>query len=264
MRRLAVVAASLGLSLFAADAAAAPPWVDRPDTNPAGVFSFDVGLGISHHPDPDLSGVGINFDMAVGIIDRLELGVRTGLRPGDPGERAAHGDEYARLFDRQTFATGADVFANPEVRVRGALVRHRIVELALEGRVVLPLEGGTNAGMLFGMPLAFHLGERVRLDTGVYVPVVFTNDPDEYFAVSIPFDFWIQITRQLWLGPMTGVKFQQPGNRPTNSVTDVSLGFGLGYQITSAVDFKTMLLFPTLNHESRIFGVGAGVEIRIE
>jgi hypothetical protein len=264
MRRLAALLVPLAVSLAAGDAAAAPPWVDRPDTNPAGVFSFDVGLGISHHPDPDLSGVGINFDMAIGIIDRLEIGVRTGLRPGDLGERAAHGDEYARLFDRQTFATGADVFANPEVRVRGALVRQRVVELALEGRVVLPLEGQTSAGFLFGMPLAFHLGDRVRLDSGVYVPIIFSNNPDEYFAVSVPFDVWIQITRQLWLGPMTGVKFQQFGDRPTRTETDISLGFGLGYQITSAVDFKTMLLFPELNHDSRVFGIGAGVEIRIE
>jgi hypothetical protein len=210
--------------------------------------------------------------MAVGIIDRLEIGFRGGLRPGDDVARSPLADQYGRLFDRQTFAAGADVLANPEFRIRGALVRHSILELALEGRVVLPFAPRTAAGVMFGMPLAFHFGDRVRLDTGVFVPVIFTNDPNETFAISVPVDLWIQITQALWLGPMSGVRFTQygncgPGPGPQNNCptsTDVSLGFGLGYQITRIIDFKTMLLFPTINNDSRVFGAGAGVQIRIE
>ncbi len=47
-------------------------------------------------------------------------------------------------------------------------------------------------------------------------------------------------------------------------MTNFSLGFGLGYSITHYLDFKTMFLFPTINNDSRIFGTGAGIEIRIE
>jgi hypothetical protein len=245
--------------LCAADASGAPPWVDRTLTLPGGDWAFDVGLGVAHDARDD-SGGGFNLEMGVGIIDRLELGVRTGLRFGDPAERSLQGDRYGRLFDRQTLVdSGSEVFANPELRVRGALVREHVFELALEGRLVLPFEPGTNAGLLFGVPLAFHLGDRVRLDMGAYVPVIFNRPVAD--AVSLPLDVWIQVTPRLWLGPMTGLYFQQPGDR---AVTLWSLGFGLGYQFTRFLDLKTAFLFPDLNNDSRAFGVGVGIQIRIE
>jgi hypothetical protein len=234
-------------------------------TLPGSDWAFDFGLGVSHvqpapPPYPDLSGVGMNAEMAVGLTSRVELGVRTGLRFGDAAARSTQGDSYGRLFDRQTFATGADPVANPEVRVLGAIVREPIVELGLEGRVVLPFEQGSSAGVLFGLPLAFHLGDRVRLDVGLYVPIVFSR-PNAVTDLAVPVDVWIQATRRLWLGPMTGVRVVHIGDAGEGRV---SLGFGLGYQITHAVDFKAMLLFPGINIESRTFGAGAGFQIRIE
>ncbi len=245
------------------DANAAPPWVDRHLTLPAGDWAFDFGLGIGHVPAAtDDTGVGINTEMSVGVTPRVELGVRTGIRFGDPPERGINADAYGRLFDRQTFDAGADTVANPEVRVRGALVRGDVAEVALEGRLVLPFADGTGAGLLFGVPLSFHLGDRVRLDTGPYVPVTFPPRADTEVDLSAPIDLWIQATSRFWLGPMSGVRFERLGRN--GGVTDISLGLGLGYQITHALDFKAMFLFPTINNESRDFGVGAGVEVRIE
>jgi hypothetical protein len=126
---------------------------------------------------------------------------------------------------------------------------------------VLPFADGTVAGVMFGVPMAFHLGSRVRLDLGAYVPVVFFQQ-DAVAAVRVPFDVWIQATPRLWLGPMTGVAFDRVGD--TNGSTSVSLGFGLGYEITRFLDFKTMFLFPTINNDSRIFGAGAGLQVRVE
>ncbi len=244
---------------------AAPPWVDRYVTLPGGDWAFDFGLGLGHVPAPRSDvGVGANLEMGVGLTNRIELGLRTGLRFGDDFERAINGDAYGRLFDRQTFqvgAEGAEVLANPEVRVRGALVRDRVFELALEGRVAVPFANDSDAGLLFGVPMAFHLGSRVRLDMGVYVPFVFFPH-DTAVAIHLPLDVWIQATGRLWLGPMTGLAFDRVGdNRGTDNV---SLGFGLGYQITHYLDFKSMFLFPTINNESRIFGAGAGIQVRIE
>jgi hypothetical protein len=253
---------SLVVGLAAREVHAAPPWVDRPLTLPGGDWAFDVGLGVGHVPGPrDDTGVGVNAEMAVGLTSRVELGVRTGIRFGDDFERAISGDYYARTFDRQTFDEGADPFANPEVRIRGALVRDDVFELALEGRLVVPFASGTDAGMLFGVPMAFHLGSRVRLDVGAYVPVVFFPH-DATVGIHLPADLWIQITRSLWLGPMSGVAFERVGRR--DGSTDVSLGFGLGYSITHYLDFKALFLFPTINDESRVFGGGAGIEVRIE
>jgi hypothetical protein len=260
MRRglgLAVVAAA---SLLAAPASAAPPWVDRAITLPPGDWAFDMGVGVAHAPVPgDESGVGMNLEAAVGITSRIELGVRTGLRFGDDFERGLHPDQYGRLFDREYVGGADDAVANPEVRIRGALVRAPVVELGLEGRLFVPVEGN-QAAVEFGMPLAFHLGDSVRIDTGVWVPVLF--DYATPFGLIVPFDLWIQVTPRFWLGPMTGVDLVRVANDTT--VTDVSMGFGLGYQIARFADFKTMFLFPALNQDSRYFGVGAGVQLRIE
>jgi hypothetical protein len=250
--------------LLAGESQAAPPWVDRPLTLPSGDWAFDFGLGVGHVPAPDDTGAGVNAEMAVGITSRIELGLRTGLRLGDGFDRGINADAYGRLFDRQTFdagAEGAEVLANPELRVRGALVREPVVELALEGRVVAPFADGTVAGLMFGVPMAFHLGSRVRLDVGAYVPIVFFRQ-DAVVAVRLPVDVWIQAAPRLWLGPMTGLVFDRVGD--ANGSTSVSLGFGLGYEITRFLDFKTMFLFPTINNESRIFGAGAGLQVRIE
>ncbi|MDP8998921.1 MAG: hypothetical protein M3O46_02295 [Myxococcota bacterium] len=273
LRTLLVISVSAGVPAVATDAAGAPPWVDRNLTLPSGDWSFDFGLGVGHVPhDPvaDRSSAGINAEVVVGVTHRVEIGVRTGMRFGDFTDRSIQADQYGRLFDRQTFGAGGEVFANPELRVRAAPVRTSVAELAIEGRIVLPFAAGTNAALLFGVPLAFHLGARVRLDTGAYLPFIFGRAgtvfgppaTGTFFALSLPLDVWIQASPRVWLGPMTGILVEQPGDQASRA--DLSLGFGFGYQITHYLDFKTMVLFPTLNYDTRVFGLGAGVGLRIE
>jgi hypothetical protein len=262
-----VVALGSGVALasFAGVVMAAPPWVDRTLTLPRHDWAFDVGLGIAHYdeplPAPNDTGAGINLEMGVGVTRDVELGLRTGLRLDDEG-RALQADQYGRLFDRQTFGTGADTVSNPEFRVRGSVARGDVAEVALEGRVYLPFEFGTRPGFMFGVPFAFHIGEVARLDLGLYFPIVFYTRA--FYAISIPFDAWFQVTRKVWLGPMTGVRFNRFADNTTSN--DVSLGFGLGVQITRILDFKTMFLFPRINDArgTALFGLGAGIQVRIE
>jgi hypothetical protein len=247
------------VTTFSASAEAAPPWVDRHIVNPKGDWAFDFGLGIGHLGAPDRTAPGFNVEGAVGVTDGLELGLRTGLRPGDFDSRVAFGDYYGRLFDRQTYDIGTEVLANPEFRIRGALVRAHVVELALEGRVILPIDPNTRAGIVMGMPVWFHIGNRVRLDTGLFVPVIFTNNTQSWF--SVPIDVWIQCTPQVWIGPETGFVYNNRSN-----TTDVPIGFGFGYQFTHALDLKAQVLFPSVNHDNgaRDFGLGAGIQVRID
>lgn len=242
-------------------ALAAPAWVSRAITLPRHDWAFDVGLGLGHLNAPDSpTGVGMNVEGAVAVTRRLELGLRTGFRFGDDA-RITHADEYGRIFDRETFGTNYDTTANPEFRIRGALVDGRVVELALEGRAILPFEDGSRVAFVFGMPIWFHLGHSVRLDTGVYLPLAF-YDPT-LVAVSVPVHLWIQTSPRLWLGPMTEFRFYQQGNWER---TDYALGFGLGYSITRSLDLKTMFFVPGINHEqgARNFGAGVGIQVRIE
>jgi hypothetical protein len=254
------LALSTAAALFANVADAAPPWVDRQLTLPSGDWSFDVGLGVAHAYAPDVSptGPGINLEGAVSPVRGLELGIRTGLRLGDDA-RATHADDYGRLFDRQTFDTSNGAFANPELRITGSVVHGSGVELGLEGRAFLPVNNGAQFGAMFGVPLRFHLGDHARLDTGVYVPVVFSTPLDTYF--SAPIDLWFQPTARLWLGPMSGILFHSVNNH-----VSVPLGFGLGYQFTRTLDLKTQLLFPAINDNNgaQSFGLGVGLQVRVE
>jgi hypothetical protein len=257
---LAAVGVLAALVTFGRDARAEEPWVERGITLPRGEWAFNVGLGVGHTPADDTSA-GVNAEMAVGITSRIELGLRTGVRFADGDD---HADTYGRLFDRETLdvdAEGGQVLANPELRVRGALVRAPIVELSLEGRIVLPFADDSNAGLLFGVPMAFHLGSVVRLDVGVFMPVVFDR-PDTLIGLHVPVDLWIQATERLWLGPMTGVEFDRLGRQ--DGSTSIPLGFGLGYALLGSLDLKTMFLFPEINNDSRDFGAGLGLEARIE
>lgn len=244
-----------GVGLAARDCPAAE-WVDRPLTAPAGSWHFDFGLGVGHVAAADDWALGLNAEGGVGITDRIELGLRTGLRMAPPDERGIRPDEYGRLFDRQTFDTGASVLANPELRIRGALLREQVVELGLEGRLVVPFEAGTGVGMMFGVPLAFHIGKIVRLDTGAFLPIVFYAH-DTTTAARFPVDVWFQVAHRLWLGPMTGLAFEGGG-------TAVSLGFGLGYEIARTLDLRTMFLFPDWNQAAGDFGLGVGLQVRLE
>ncbi len=246
---------------------AAPPWVERPQTLPRLVFAGNVGLGLGHvrvpAPNRDLFGPGLNLEAALGVTDKLELGLRTGVRFGDDG-RLAGADAYGRTLWTETYGTGVDVVANPELRIRWTAYRGDVVEVGLDGRAYMPVEDRARFGMMFGVPLTFHAGHVLRIDTGVYVPVVF-YDP-AFNAIAVPAYFWFQVTDRLWLGPMFSLRSIDPGRVPSRDRRfDLLLGFGLGYQVASMVDLKTMFFFPRINDDDglRYFGAGFGVEFRI-
>jgi hypothetical protein len=276
-------ALALGVPLFAfffglvaapRSAAAADEYVARPITLPRHNWAFDFGLGVGHYetrgPDPvSFTGPGLNFDLGVGVTSRLELGFRGGVRLTDDA-RVTQADRYGRLFDTVTFGTGGDTFSNPEFRITGAILNAEIVEIALEGRVVLPFEHGTRFGGLFGVPFLFHIPRIIRLDTGVYIAEFFyehnPNNPNAFYDQNHPFlvapgRLWFQVSDRVWLGPMAQVV-----HNPFTGNVALLLGFGLGVQLHRIVDFKTQFYFPNVNRDAgaREFGVGAGVEIRIE
>jgi hypothetical protein len=247
------------VSLFltmATEARAAAPWVDRAITLPGRAWAFNLGLGLAHVPQSSLAP-GFNIEGAVSIAHGVEIGLRTGLRPGNSA-RAAQADIYGRPFDTRTYGTGVDTVANPEFYIRARLIESQVVELGVEARAYAPFSVGF--GILAGVPLAFHFGHAARLDTGVFVPVLF-YDPTRTL-VNIPAQLWFQTSNRLWLGPLSGVVIQTTGNNDAA----VQLGFGLGYSVTSALDFKTWVLFQDVAHgrNNGYWGFGAGLEVRIE
>jgi hypothetical protein len=275
IRRLLPIAALAAAALWPTSADAAPRWVDRGITLPRHDFAFDVGLGIAtaRRSPPLLPGSpfsrayfgpGMNLEFAFSVIEHLELGFRTGLRFGTAG-RNAQADFYGRTLFTETWGTRYDAVANPEFKIRWAAYSGDVFEIGLDGRVFLPIETGSRIGMMFGVPMAFHIGHVVRLDTGVYVPVVFyTPSGNEFSAVSFPLNVWIQASHRFWVGPMSSLRFIDYG--PPGREPELLLGAGGGYQVTNAIDLKAMFLFPRINVDegARDFGLGFGAQFRIE
>jgi hypothetical protein len=242
--------------LLAPNARAAAPWVDRAITLPGRAWGFNFGLGLGHLPGSGLAP-GFNLEGAVSIAHGVQIGLRTGLRLNDTA-RAGHADYYGRPFETETYGMGTDTVANPEFHIRARLIESQAVEVGVDGRVYTPFSQGF--GMMAAIPVAFHFGRAARLDTGVYVPVLF-YDPTQAF-VSFPAHLWFQAGSRLWLGPISGVFMNANGSNDYR----VPLGFGLGYSVTSALDFKTQVLFRDVahGHRSEWWGFGAGLEVRIE
>src|SRR5215471_794156 len=248
VRRLGKSLAPLGI--FAALCAtprvahAADAYVARPITLPRFDWAFDFGLGVGHTEtggpnSQSWTGPGLNFEGAVGLTSRLELGFRGGIRLNDDA-RVTSADRYGRLYDTVTFGTGGDTFSNPEFRLTGAIVNAEIVDIALEGRVILPFEHGTYFGGLFGVPFLFRIPPIIRLDTGVYVGEFFYPrgrngfyDENRPFLVA-PGRLWFQVSHKVWLGPIAQIT-----HLPATGHVDLLLGFGLGVQVHRIVDFKT-------------------------
>jgi hypothetical protein len=258
-RRL-LSALTVALALAPSPARAAAEFVYRGITLPRGDVALDLGLGFGHAPigntDRSWNGFGMNLEISGGLTHELELGLRTGFRFDTDGQ-VTKADQYGRTYDTETFGTGGDRVANPELRLRWSVARGSVAQIALETRVYMPFERGTHFGFMFAVPLVLRL-DRVRIDTGLYVPIIF-DDP-RYSAISIPIHVWIQATSSFWLGPLFGLRINNPG------ADEYPFGFGMGWAMGHAIDLRTWFLFPHLNGDqaARTFGAGLGLQIRFE
>ncbi|HVV51859.1 MAG TPA: hypothetical protein VHO06_19480 [Polyangia bacterium] len=258
---MGAAAVAVILSAWAGAARADAPWVYRSIVLPRGEAAVDLGFGFGSELDPagsddSVNGFGLNLALSVGVTHELEFGVRTGFRL-DGGGQATQADQYGRTFDTETYGTNFDTVANPELHLRWAVARGSTAELGLEWRAYLPIENGSSFGMMFGLPISLRAGS-LRLDTGLYVPIVFSNPTRT--VVSFPLHLWIQASRTLWLGPLFGVRVVSGGG----DCNEYPLGFGLGAALTRQVDLRTWVLFPDIsqNEAARTFGVGVALQLR--
>jgi hypothetical protein len=252
--RLAISLLAL-LVLPASQAAAAAPFVARDLVLPHGDVAFDFGLGMAHIPPPQsTNGFGLNLELTFGLARDVQLGLRTGFRLDVEG-RYTRADNYGRLFETETYGTGVDRTANPEISALWAIARGAHAELGLKLAVYLPMESGTRFGMMVALPVALH-GSSLRLDTGVYVPVIF--DPS-YTTISVPAHLWIQLTPRFWMGPLFGMRVVTNGGGAS-----YPFGFGLGSMLNSDVDLRGWIMFPDLNRDqaARTFGASVSLQFR--
>jgi hypothetical protein len=260
MRWMGAAAVALVVSAWAGAARADAPWVYRSIVLPRGEVAVDVGLGLGHEPtgpDDSITGFGLNLALSGGITRELEIGLRTGIRLDD-ASRTTQADQYGRPFDTQTFGTNGDTLANPELHLRWAVARGAAADLGLELRAYLPTESGSSFGVMFGLPISLHANS-LRLDTGLYVPVIFTR-PNTTTIVSVPFHLWIQASRTFWLGPLFDVRVVS-GNG--GSGNQYPFGVGFGSALTPTVDLRAWMVFPDISQNQAAHDFGAGVALQL-
>jgi hypothetical protein len=96
-------------------------------------------------------------------------------------------------------------------------------ELGVFGEVSVPLE--RDSTVTGGMPLALHLGDSVRLDTGPFIQHDFEREDDPDFIA--PFQLPINVSRRVAIGPEAAIILREFER------DDFLLGFFAGYTFTS-------------------------------
>jgi hypothetical protein len=233
--------------------ASAHSWGSRSLTLPGSTFELGLGLGIGHLDRADYTGAGINLELGYGLTSGLELRFRTGLRLGENG-RVTDADAFGRPFYTETYFLGNDTIANPQLGLRFSLLRGGSLDLGLDAHVILPLDG--DFGLLLGVPMALRLGDRLRVDTGLFLPILLA-DPGTRVDISIPFHIWIKLNPSTVLGPITGVYFYDGGGRR------VPFGIAAGTSIAYDAEVRFWLLFPDIRdgEQRKNFGLGVGLYV---
>lgn len=250
MHTRAAVVFAAGFAVLASTPAAAASFVHRSLTLPRSTWELGLGVGLARVPDN--VGVGFNLELGIGLSPAFELRMRTGLRVGYDG-RLLKADYWGRPVETETYNLGGDTLANPEIGVKWAFVRRGTVEVGLDLRLTLPV--GSDIGFMFGLPLKLHF-DRARIDSGVYVPIVF-HEGDDSTAISIPLHLLFDVSGGTYFGPITGIVFQDGGGEM------VPLGLAIGGAVARDVDLRMWLLWPDISYSgaAKVFGVGVGLYI---
>ncbi len=249
-KSLVIAVALILLGSTSAQAASSP---NSPSINlPNEVAELGLGIGFGHRSPIEYNGIGLNLELGYGLSSTLELRLRTGIRFGRAGI-AAQADRYARPFETETYRTGSDTLANPEVGLRFNLTRASKAEIGVDARVQLPLDGPL--GVLVGLPIALRLTPRLQIDTGVFIPIELGDETRTH--VSLPLHLWVKLAGGTFVGPVTGVVFGDEGGR------SIPFGVGGGTALAYDADVHFWLLFDDVSHgnASDRFGGGAGLYV---
>jgi hypothetical protein len=177
-------------------------------------------------------GGGVNWEEAIGLGKDLELGVRFGARlyRGGQGLRA---DEFARGFELNSFGTGLAVTANPELRLAWRALRWPelpLIELGIEGRLVLPITPDPNTTAVLGVLTRFHPHRLLRVDVALWLAVTSEKFYEERLATvagAVPLAVWFDPGRVGYLGLIQNLRHDF-ATRYTTGVTRRQLGAGIG------------------------------------
>jgi hypothetical protein len=198
--------------------------VDRPLTMPIGVVRGDLALYFQH---PRTWGGAISA--GYGVTDDLELDATIipmtfapTVQYGDPSLSGTY-----RFFNQPAVEIG--LFLGVTVLTHDDDIR-----------------GYFNVDP--GIPILVRLGEIVRVDTGLFVPVTFGGHPGTVLSAIVPVRATLQITDPLYVGANTGLgiaDFSHPGDT-IYAPLGIFGGYAISLGCTALVDLSAHIGFPDL------------------
>jgi hypothetical protein len=254
------------------DSSSKGKFTDAPLTLKPLHFAADAGIAFGTYQDGAGNGHvgwGSNFEAAIGLPFLGEFGARLAQRFGNDGILVGSNaigpsgaDHFARLFDPVVSEPGTADFANPEFHLRGSMVDEDVFQLGLETRLTVPTSNNSYWAFTPGLPMRIHMPGFMRIDVGLWLPVVFT--PNNYvYILDIPAQAFFQIG-DAFVGPESGVRINNIGSSPTT--VDVPVGVGGGYTFGGIFDVKAQLRTERINSSgwaTQAFGGGIGVGLRV-
>lgn len=164
-------------------------------------------------------GVGINLGATFGVTDDLDVFAH--VLPLTLAPSAG----YGRMDLGGTFRF---MKGNTEVGARLMLI--------------LPTASGSDFGMSVGVPILFHFGDKLRLDSGVFGNFTFASDLA--FALNIPLELAIQLIPMLAAKIHTGYTLPLAPSGATDFMT-IPLGFGVVLTIPGQNSQPMLDIIPT-------------------
>lgn len=223
----------------------------RPLTMPKGMIrgTFDVsGFRLSLFGGSEMFW-SLNFGVAIAPVKHLEIGFSRYRMGSFPGINSL---DLLGLGGQGLIS----VFVAPETEFGDIpfYLRYQVTEgvadLALEFRVRIPTF--SEVGIAFGVPVRFHAGDRVAIDTGFDLTYDDPRDAD-LLSIGFPLDLVLNASSNVFFKIQSGVSLPDIGTSPTIA------GFPLGFVLGGSVAAGSTMLDPFVAFRFPIFGaVGAG------
>jgi len=209
------------------------------------------------------AGTGMNAEAAVGLGRGFEAAVRVGARLDDVG-RGLRADEVARGYETETFGTGINALANPELRLRWRAVRWQWLEAGLDERFVLPTGPDPNVTEVFGIWMSAHAPGRARADVGVDGALTwqsFSTGTQVIPALGVPIRLLFSVTRGLFAGAVVTSRYDA-ATRYTASYLRTTAGAVAGYRRGACDLTLGAYLLDVVNDGIDRQGLGLGLSCR--
>ncbi len=267
-----------GADLEAADAAESDmaagtvvPWTQRKIVLSKGMLRIDIA-------PPDFTfrnlGQGLIFSKPLSFATGGTSDLATTMYIGGGFGVTEDLEVGGVILPLQFSPSGADTFNDMTFYGRYKVWNDEKTEVAAQVNLKLPIQTGSKFAIAAALPVAFHLDDKMRLDTGLQMQFDFYDDPQGTTpTLFIPFSLNYNVQPNIFVGATTG--FRMFDLKTSNGQLAIPLWLQGGYTLDGGVaDLIAFLGFPnlitpdvpagvdTVHAKNWQFGLGANVHFK--